>query len=269
MLAGAHGSTGDTASMVAARERFLAAGRYDDIAVAVAERVRKISTEAQQRTPPPRDAAPPLLVDVAGGTGWYAAATLDAVPAMHGVTLDLSAYAARRAARAHPRLAALTADAWRPLPLDDDVAVVVLSVFGPRNPAEFRRVLAPGGRLVVVTPQPTHLEPVREALGMLTVDARKDERLATQLTGFRLESDDTVEATMRLDAPGLTDLVGMGPSAHHVDAAELADAVGRLEPPVDVRIAVRITTWSTDTPATSHTGEEVGRTGLEPVTDGL
>ena len=43
-------------------------------------------------------------------------------------------------------------DVFRPFPLADGVADVVLDVFAPRNPAEFHRVLRPTGRLIVVRP---------------------------------------------------------------------------------------------------------------------
>ena len=54
----------------------------------------------------------------------------------------------------------------------------MLSVFGPRNAAEIRRVLAPGGALLVATPGPGHLAELRPALGLIGIDERKAERLA-------------------------------------------------------------------------------------------
>ena len=82
--------------------------------------------------------------------------------------------AARRAARAHPRAGAAVCDVWRGLPLADACADVVLDVFAPRNGAEFRRVLRPGGRLVVVTPTPAHLAELVPLLGLIGVDPDKD-----------------------------------------------------------------------------------------------
>src|SRR5690606_26986989 len=107
--------------------------------------------------------------------GYYARAVLAAHPHLRGVCLDVSAPALRRAARAHERLAAVGADVWRPLPLRDGAAACVLSVFGPRNVPEIIRVLAPGGRLVVVTPTAQHLGELAGPLGMIGVDPHKDE----------------------------------------------------------------------------------------------
>ena len=52
------------------------------------------------------------MLDLGGGTGHHLAAVLDRAPDAVGVVLDSSAYAARRAARAHPRALAVVADSW-------------------------------------------------------------------------------------------------------------------------------------------------------------
>jgi SAM-dependent methyltransferase len=95
---------------------------------------------------------PGLVADLAGGTGYYLAGILDALPHRHGACIDLSVPALRRAARAHPRAAALGADVWQPLPLADRSAALVVSIFGPRNAAETGRILIPGGTLIIATP---------------------------------------------------------------------------------------------------------------------
>ena len=61
-----------------------------------------------------------------------------------GLAFDVTKPALRRAARAHPRVGAVLADTWGPLPLADGSADVLLNVFAPRNGPEMRRVLRPG-----------------------------------------------------------------------------------------------------------------------------
>jgi 23S rRNA (guanine745-N1)-methyltransferase len=89
-------------------------------------------------------------------------------------------------------------------------------VFAPRNPEEFHRVLRLHGALLVVTPAPEHLAEVRAVARLIDVDERKPERLAHALGArFRTEASTTLTFPMRLDAAGLRQVVGMGPSAHH------------------------------------------------------
>jgi 23S rRNA (guanine745-N1)-methyltransferase len=222
--------TADTAPMVAARERFLDAGHYRPIADRLAATVSEALTDGPDG----------LVVDLAGGTGSYLAAVLDALPDRPGVCLDLSRPALQRAARAHVRAAAVGADAWQPLPLADGCAAAVLSVFGPRNPAEIERVLAPGGVLVTVTPTSEHLAELIGPLGMLAVDERKPERLATALARFGLRSRSSVQHTLVLRPAAAEDLVGMGPSAFHLDAATRAARIAALPFPISVTLAVDV-----------------------------
>lgn len=98
--------TGDSAGMVMARERFLAGGHYEPLAATIADLAVAHEREGTG-----------IVLDLAGGTGYYLTRVLDALPARLGVCLELSAPALRRAARAHPRAAAIGADVWQPLPL--------------------------------------------------------------------------------------------------------------------------------------------------------
>jgi 23S rRNA (guanine745-N1)-methyltransferase len=235
LLAGAGPAhTGDTAQMVAARERFLAAGHFAPLAGALVQAVAL---------------APALAVDLGSGPGWYLARILDRFPAAIGLALDVSKPALRRAGRAHDRIAAVACDAWRPLPLRDAVADVVLNVFAPRNGAEVARVLAPGGAAVVVTPAPGHLEEITGALGLLSVGNRKDERLAEQLApGLQVTGRQELEWKLRLDRAAARDAAAMGPSAFHVSAAELDERIATLPELVEVTAAARITTATAPTP---------------------
>lgn len=215
----------DTAEMVAAREAFLGAGHFDPLAEALAEEAARALTGEPGRAlggEPERAAPPPgCVLDLGAGTGWYLARLLDRLPGRPGLALDLSKHALRRAARAHPRIAAVACDAWRPLPVRDDVAALVLSVFAPRNGPEIARVLQPGGALLVVTPTGRHLAELVEQLGLLTVDDRKDERLAAALDAH-LDLERRVEHEWSLDlAPeDVANAVAMGPSARHDAAGE-------------------------------------------------
>jgi 23S rRNA (guanine745-N1)-methyltransferase len=166
------------------------------------------------------------------------------MPGRPGVALDASRFAARRAARAHPRAGAVVCDIWRALPVRSGVARVLLGVFAPRNGAEAARVLSPGGTLVVVTPTGRHLSELADPLAMLAVDARKEERLEAALAPHVTEVDrNVVEAELELDHPSLRRLVRMGPSGHHVDADELDERVGAMAERVRATASVTLSCW--------------------------
>jgi 23S rRNA (guanine745-N1)-methyltransferase len=212
---------GDSPAMVAARDEFLAAGHFAFVSTALAEAAT---------------GADGLAVDVGGGTGAHLAAVLDRNPDLLGLVLDASKPALRRAARAHPRAGAVRCDAWGRLPLADHGTALLLDVFAPRNGAEFHRVLRPDGRLLVVTPEADHLAELVGALGLITVDPAKEDRLAASLDAhFALARRQHLRATLRLDRAGVAAVVGMGPSAWHRDP----DAVD-IATPATVTAAVRL-----------------------------
>ncbi|HEX3814447.1 MAG TPA: methyltransferase type 11 [Mycobacteriales bacterium] len=224
--------TADTSAMVLARREFLQSGHYAPLVELLTRDAAAVLTAGD------------LIVDAGAGTGHYVSAVLDGCPGTFGLALDLSKYAARLAARAHPRLAALVVDLWQPLPVRSESAALLLDVFAPRNPAEFHRVLRPGGTLLVVTPGPRHLTELVSALGLLSVDDRKGERLQATLGGY-FDTVEIQECTTRLRLSGreIEDLAGMGPSAHHVDPTALAARVAQLDQPAEVTASFQVSTF--------------------------
>ncbi|MFP5369451.1 MAG: putative RNA methyltransferase [Actinomycetes bacterium] len=224
--------SGDSAEMVADRVAFLDAGHYAGV-------TRAVGDAALGGTRPPE-----RLLDLGGGTGHHLAGVLDRLPAAVGVVLDSSRYAARRAARAHPRAVAVVADSWTRLPVRDGAVDRVLVVFAPRNGPEIARVLRADGRLVVVTPGVDHLAEIVGPLALLRVDPDKAARLATSLEPH-LEPVSSVpfRAELALDHAAVARLVGMGPHARHLAPQTVLDALAQLPQPVLVTVSVDVATY--------------------------
>ncbi|MEA5119543.1 MAG: methyltransferase domain-containing protein, partial [Propionicimonas sp.] len=168
LLGGPQPKHADTPAMVAARRRVLSSGAFDRILNLVAEHSRRA----------------PRVLEVGSGTAQYLRGALGEDPSRCGVALDISTAAAKVAAKADQRIAAVVADVWGRLPLLDHCVDEVLCVFAPRNLAEFARILAPGGRLVVLAPNPGHLAGLRARYGLLGIEADKQERLLASTSEF-------------------------------------------------------------------------------------
>ncbi|MHB1135302.1 MAG: putative RNA methyltransferase [Coriobacteriia bacterium] len=241
---GAEPGTADTRAMVAARTAFFAAEHYRPLIGAVAATTTRAA-----------EGVSGCIIDAGAGTGEYLAAALDAAPDRIGLALDISKFAARVAARVHPRAAAAVCDIWERVPVRDGVAAVVMSVFSPRNAPEIARALAPGGALVIATPTTHHLQELIEPLGMISVDPNKVERIERTLAGlFALEETRRFEQQVTLTPADAIALVSMGPSARHTTPEEVqaqAELLGREFP---TTISVDIAIWRVMAPVPCENG---------------
>ena len=194
---------GDTAPMLDARARVLERGTYAPIVEALEATLGRATSTNR-------------IVDAGAGTGYYLRSVLATRPDTRGLAMDLSPAAVARAVRNADNVDGLVADTWRPLPIRNGIADVILNVFAPRNLAEFHRTLASRGLLVVVVPRADHLHELREEGRMLDVPADKAATLIESTRSlFTLESSTEVVFDLAYDIALMESLVAMGPSAHH------------------------------------------------------
>ena len=228
---------GDDMDMVNARETYLAMGHFAPFVEAVTGAVQDGLDSASLA-----ESTPASLLEVGAGTGYYLAHTLDSIAEARGVGLDISPHAAKHLAKCHPRVGAVVADVWERLPLRDESVDAISVVFAPRNPAEFQRVLAPGGQVIVLTPGAGHLDELREPLGILGVEEGKVERMYEQAAGFLEQAADPVDISfpIELDKASVAAQVGMSPSARHISAGELAERMAALPPTLTVTARARL-----------------------------
>ena len=200
LLGGPEPGNADTPAMLAARERVHASGLFEPVAAEVVAQL----------------VGRPRVLEVGAGTAYYLARAIGDDDAGVGIALDVSKAAARVAARADRRIAAVVADVWSALPVADHCLDAVLCVFAPRNLAEFARVLRPDGRLVVVTPRPEHLAGLRDRHGLLEVPAGKADQLAAAAAEFfEPTANSGLVRAVDVDAELAADVIAMGPNAFH------------------------------------------------------
>ena len=171
-----------------ARRRLLDAGYGEPLLRAILEETSGLGPGA-------------AVLDVGCGEGYY----LGSLLAAHGIEghgVDLSAAAVELAARRYPGATWVVANADRSLPYATGAFDLVLSIDARLNPAEMRRVLKAGGRLLVAVPAADDLVELRQAVLGEPVLKDRLESAAARLAGdFALEARRTVRGTARL-GPG-------------------------------------------------------------------
>lgn len=221
---------GDDGDMVAARAVIQDAGLFGSLTAALTDEARSVAGGEKR-----------VLLDVGAGTGHHLAAILGALSHARGIALDASRDAARRAARAHRRIAAVRSDVWQQIPLGDATVDLALCVFAPRNGAELARVVRPGGALIVATPGPDHLHELA-TLHKIRVDPHKAERLHRQLTSaFRPRGVRRISWKLRLTRHEAEAMLRMGPAARHLEP-DLERRLAGLSEPVLATAVVELRT---------------------------
>lgn len=138
---------GDRPESLQARRAFLDAGHYAPLRAALVERLSALR--------------PTSLLDIGCGEGYYTAAM--AAQAATTVGLDIAKPAIRLAAKRHSGITWVVGSGAR-LPVASESVDVICTLFTPLHEAEMARVLRPGGRVLMVTPDATHLHDLRAAL---------------------------------------------------------------------------------------------------------
>lgn len=202
---------GDDKAMLSARRRFLDSGRYAPLTEALVALARELRVEG---------AGSPCVVDAGCGEGHHLAALARDLSSNSCLAFgtDISKEATRLAAKRHRELRFLVADTHARLPFLDETVHLLLNLFAARNPAEFARVVAPRGHLLVVMPAPGHLAELRARFSLLGIASGKQERLQAELAEWFVPGvERSCAFGMKLEGEALVDLVGMTPSARHLD----------------------------------------------------
>lgn len=180
-------SPGDSTEAVAARRRLHDRG----VTAPLLAGIGKLLAAASDET----------ILDAGCGEGFYlgSLASISGFAA-HGV--DISIPAIDAAAKKYPACSWVVANADRALPYADGSFSAVLSITARMNPAEFRRVLRPGGRLLLAIPAPDDLIELRGA-----GRDRVDRTIATFEGDFTFAARERVTATAALNAAAVADVL--------------------------------------------------------------
>jgi len=242
---------GDSKEMVAARQRFLNAGYYQPIAVAVVQAVAEaVDTQGEGIETRPEMEEAFACLDAGCGEGYYLR-QLEACLSgqkheqqLSFVGLDISKPAVLAAAK-QSKATRWVVGSNANIPLADGSLGCILSLFGFPVYPEFRRVLCSGGRVIVVGAGPDHMRELREVIYPVLKPEVDKPNACEAPPGFQVIGRQTINFSLALvDEGAIADLLAMTPHFYRAKAEGLARAaaLGELQVTVDVRLTVLETT---------------------------
>lgn len=223
---------GYSKEMIAGRRDFFDAGHYEPLADGIAELVRSSLPAGEVER---------IVVDAGCGEGYYLRRLRTLLGRDNGdentllCGLDISKYGIRVAARRDPRGVYAVASTYR-MPILAETADVLLTHFSPVSAEDFRRVVKPGGVVLVGVPGEGHLFSFKELLYDTPEHHDPVAALADQ-AGFEMIDTRSIRYPLSLRGSGqITNLLLMTPFFWSVDQAtrdQLAE-LDALDTEVDV-----------------------------------
>ena len=189
---------GDNREMINARRRVHSARHYQPLADRM---VLLLNENIRQGA---------RLLDLGCGEGYYSGELIQRLAGTRLHAVDISRTAVKLAARACPEGEFAVASSVA-VPLADATVDAAFSVFAPTDAAELKRLLAPGGCFLNVSPGPGHLWELRQ---VLYSQPRPHPTPTAQLEGFEAARQQSLAFTLELQGQQLQDVIAMTPYAY-------------------------------------------------------
>ena len=169
-------------------------------------------------------AHPVNILDIGCGEGYYSRSLQERHPDHSFYAFDLSKESIQLAAKSDQewKVKWFVGDLAR-LPLLDQSMDLLLDIFSPANYQEFKRVLAPDGRLIKVIPTAAHLQEIRQKVKdhLDQVDYSNEQIIQHFSDHFTIEQSLHCQERFEL-TPALREaLLSMTPLLFHVDPAQI------------------------------------------------
>jgi 23S rRNA (guanine745-N1)-methyltransferase len=149
-------SPGDNEMMISARRNFLELGFYNPLIDQLKNTIQKELTFKDNHF---------VALDAGCGEGYYSEKVMNNIPGINSQILgtDISKYAVKNAAKKYKDNFYFVSSIFN-LPIATESIDLILSIFSPIQPKEFRRVLAPDGSVIIVSPGKNHLKELAELI---------------------------------------------------------------------------------------------------------
>lgn len=156
---------GDSAEMIRARRSFLETDAYRPFS----EKLNAIVASFMEKRMSDKGSAgvPAVLLDAGCGEGYYTGRLANALESrqipVRVYGFDIGKTAVRYASKRYRNVSFAAASAFD-IPCSDASVDCLINIFAPIVPAEFMRVIKPGGYMVLAVPGPRHLYGLKELL---------------------------------------------------------------------------------------------------------
>ena len=226
---------GDNKVMVLARTHFLNAGFYQAIANKLNELVATQITSANEK----------CFLDAGCGEGYYLDALLNYLSDkktsidLSFIGLDISKHAIVQASKRNKQISWVVGTNRRP-PVAEKSIDIILCLFGFLSVPGFKKVLKPGGKIIVVDPGREHLKELREIIYPEIKKSDQVSTLQTEKTGILLVNSEPLQFKVKLDNEQITNLLIMTPHFYRAskEGREAAKNLPQLDLTVDVVFSV-------------------------------
>lgn len=203
---------GDTKVMLRARRLFLERGYYDSLS----NTINRLVVDHLNKFP--ETGRRVKILDIGSGEGYHINRLMQLLGDLRNVInssylgLDVSKEAARMAARRYPEIGFIVSDTHNKLPFEDQSIDILINIFAPRNPAEFHRILAQDGLMIIAIPGSLHLSELQSEFGQPNVERGKRDNLVKKLSEwFQTTNEQHIEFSSLLMEGDLINLLNMMP----------------------------------------------------------
>jgi 23S rRNA (guanine745-N1)-methyltransferase len=233
---------GDTKEMIAARGRILSSGMYLPLADAVSQ---KVNAELQSLTLKAGAAFQQefTLLDAGCGEGYYLDQCMQTCATkypINAIGMDISKWAIIAAAKRNKNSVWLVASNRNP-PVANHSIDIILCAFGFPDFAAFKKILKPGGCVILLDPGQKHLLELREIIYPIIKPYKNNDFSKAAETGFSVAMRERLTYPLSgLCQQQIQDVLLMSPHLYRAQAAgkEKARALQELNVTVDVNLTI-------------------------------
>ncbi|GAA5217909.1 23S rRNA (guanine(745)-N(1))-methyltransferase [Corallincola platygyrae] len=231
---------GDSKEMVAMRRDFLAAGFYQQLASNLADSIEIVITNSCANNPF-------VVLDAGCGEGYYLDQVLERLESLpnddrelQAIGVDISKFAIQAACKKRKSGLRWLVASNSQLPLAEQSVDLIVCAFGFACFEMFKKVLKPGGHLIMLDPGPEHLIEMRKVIYSNIKPFREPDCESALNAGFTIANTERWQCQVdNVSQAYLEKLLGMTPHLHRAPRSGIEAVKSRSSLNLTVDVHVR------------------------------